>query len=99
MAGYEIMPVDLDKELDIDDLLRQAEQLHDPIVTRIEFHWRAANETWTLFYRLHQAREDPEHMGMLGIAKLARVQRDAYADLLQEIVAAAIRKAQREGGQ
>jgi hypothetical protein len=96
MPGYEIIPIELEKELDIDNLLRQAEQLDDPVVTRIEFLWRANNETWELFYRLHKDRKDPAHMGLLGVAKLARAKRDAYAELLQEIVAAAIRKAEQE---
>jgi hypothetical protein len=86
MAGYEIMPLDMDQAIDIDEVLDAASAMNDFTLDRIMAKYRAEEAGWRMFYRLHKQRKDPAHMGLLGIAKLMRAKRDAYAELLQEIV-------------
>jgi hypothetical protein len=84
-TGYEIMPMEMEQEIDIEDAIECCRQMNNPIVDLIINKHQTNNDCWRMFYSLHQKRTDKDHMGLLGVAKLARAHRDACADLLRDI--------------
>lgn len=90
MAGYEILPVDLEEQIDIADAIERCKALDDPVVNLILRKYQVSCEGWNMFYHMHKCRKDHMDMGRLGIAKLFRAKADAYNDLLQDIALSAL---------
>jgi len=72
--------------LEMVELFALLEKANDPVIDLIINKCKVCQDGYTLFYRLHESREDKDDDGRLGVARKFQAKRDICVELLEEIV-------------